>query len=63
MLQRKLWKEREKASEKVVLAGGVKINQIPDKSAFQDAMKPVYAKYLEQNPNLKPLVEMIKNTP
>ena len=63
MLQRKLWKEREKASEAKVLAGGVKINQIPDKSAFQAAMKPVYDKYLEQNPNLKPLVEMIQNTP
>jgi len=63
MLQRQLWKEREKASEAKVLAGGVKFNEIPDKSAFQAAMKPVYDKYLEANPNLKPLVEMIQNTP
>ena len=63
VLQRKLWKEREKASKEKVLAGGVEINEIPDKSAFQAAMKPVYDKYLEQNPNLKPLVEMIQNTP
>jgi tripartite ATP-independent transporter DctP family solute receptor len=63
MLQRKLWKEREKASEKKVLAGGVKLNEIPDKSAFQAAMKPVYDKYLADNPNLKPLVKLIQDTP
>ena len=63
ILQRKLWKERETASEKKVMAGGVKANAIPDKSAFQKAMVPVYEKYLAQNPNLKPLVELIKNTP
>jgi len=63
MLQRQLWKEREKAIEEKVLAGGVKFNEIPDKSAFQAAMKPVYDKYLEANPDLKPLVELIQNTP
>jgi tripartite ATP-independent transporter DctP family solute receptor len=63
LLQRKLWKERSKASEAKVLAGGSKANKIPDKSAFQAAMKPVYAKFLTDNPNLKPLVELIQNTP
>ena len=63
LLQRKLWKEREKASEKKVMAGGVKANDIADKSAFQDAMVPVYNKYLADNPGLKELVELIKNTP
>jgi tripartite ATP-independent transporter DctP family solute receptor len=63
VLQRKLWKERSKASEEKVMAGGVKFNTIPDKKAFQDAMKPVYAKFLEKNPDLKELVEMIQNTP
>ena len=63
MLQRKLWKEREKASEKKVLAGGVQFNAIPDKSGFQSAMKPVYEKFLKDNPNLKVLVETIQNTP
>ena len=62
MLQRKLWKEREKASEEKVIAGGVEFNQIPDKSGFQAAMKPVYEKFLAANPNLKPLVELIQNT-
>ena len=63
MLQRKLWKEREKASEKKVMAGGTEFNQIPDKSAFQAAMKPVYEKYLKDNPDLRPLVELIQATP
>jgi tripartite ATP-independent transporter DctP family solute receptor len=63
MLQRKLWKEREKASEEKVLAGGVQFNEIPDKSGFQAAMKPVYEKFLMDNPNLKTLVETIQNTP
>jgi tripartite ATP-independent transporter DctP family solute receptor len=63
LLQRKLWKERAKASEAKVMAGGAVVNAIPDKSAFQAAMKPVYDKFLADNPNLKPLVEMIQNTP
>jgi tripartite ATP-independent transporter DctP family solute receptor len=63
VLQRKLWKERAKASEAKVKAGGSIINAIPDKSAFQNAMKPVYAKFLADNPNLKKLVELIQNTP
>jgi tripartite ATP-independent transporter DctP family solute receptor len=62
VLQRKLWKERAKASEAKVTAGGSVINAIPDKSAFQDAMKPVYAKFLAENADLKPLVENIQNT-
>jgi tripartite ATP-independent transporter DctP family solute receptor len=62
VLQRELWKKREKASEEKVLAGGAKFNDIPDKSAFQAAMKPVYAKFLADNPDLTALVELIQNT-
>ena len=43
--------------------GGAVANPIPDKSAFQAAMKPVYDKFLAENPTLKPLVEIIQNTP
>ena len=63
LLQRKLWKERSKASEAKVLAGGSVANAIPDKSAFQAAMKPVYDKFLADNPDLRPLVNLIQNTP
>ena len=63
LLQRKLWKERSKASEAKVMSGGAVANAIPDKSPFQDAMKPVYDKFLADNPNLKPLVKLIQDTP
>ena len=44
------------------MKAGVKFNEIPNKQAFMDAMKPVHTKYLAANPNLKPLVNLIKNT-
>ena len=62
VLQRELWSERAKSSREKVMASGVKFNEIPDKSAFQAAMQPVYDKYLGDNPSLKPLVELIQNT-
>ncbi len=61
-LQRELWAEREKTSQEKVMAAGVQFNEIPDKSAFQAAMKPVYDKYLADNPDLLPLVDLIRNT-
>jgi len=63
LIQRKLWKERSMASEKKVKSGGSVVNTIPDKSAFQAAMKPVYAGFLADNPNLKSLVKTIQDTP
>ena len=61
-LQRTLWEERAKASREKVMAGGVKFNDIPDKAAFQNAMKPVYDTYLSDNPDLVPLVKLIQDT-
>lgn len=61
-LQRTLWESRAKASREKVMAAGVKFNEIADKAPFQDAMKPVYDKYLADNPALVPLVELIQNT-
>lgn len=61
-LQRQLWEERATSSREKVMASGVKFNDIADKSAFQSAMQPVYDTYLEANPDLKPLVELIQNT-
>jgi tripartite ATP-independent transporter DctP family solute receptor len=60
--QRKLWADQEKASRTKVEAAGVTVNEVEDKSAFQAAMAPVYAKFLEGNPDLKPLVEEIQST-
>jgi TRAP-type C4-dicarboxylate transport system substrate-binding protein len=61
-LQRKLWTEREASSRKAVEDGGVVVNEIADKSPFQQAMTPVYEAYLESNPDLRPLVELIQAT-
>ncbi len=61
-LQRKLWEERAVSSREKVMKAGVKFNEIPNKQAFMDAMAPVHEKYLAANPDLVPLVNLIKNT-
>ena len=61
-LQRKLWAERAEASRQMVMKSGVKFNDVADKAAFQDAMKPVFEKFLESNQELKPLVAAIQAT-
>lgn len=60
-LQRKLWAEREAASMEIVKAGGVEVNEIADKSAFQAAMAPVYDSFLEKNPDMTDLVNLFRN--
>lgn len=60
-LQRKLWGEREAASMKIVIDGGVEVNEIADKAAFQEAMAPVYDKYLAANPEMTDLVNLFRN--
>ncbi len=60
-LQRKLWQEREAASMEIVRAGGVTVNEIADKSAFQAAMAPVYENYLAANPEMTELVNLFRN--
>ncbi|WP_259920232.1 TRAP transporter substrate-binding protein DctP [Jannaschia sp. M317] len=61
-MQRELWQAREAASRAAVEAAGVQVNEIADKAPFQDAMAPVYAAYLDANPDLRPLVELIQAT-
>jgi tripartite ATP-independent transporter DctP family solute receptor len=60
-LQRKLWGEREAASMKIIMDGGVEVNEIADKAAFQAAMNPVYEKYLAANPDMTDLVNLFRN--
>ncbi|MCL4105501.1 UNVERIFIED_CONTAM: hypothetical protein GTU68_055632 [Idotea baltica] len=59
-LQRELWQAREAASMKVVLDGGVQVNEVEDKAAFQSAMAPVYAQFLEASPELADLVAIFQ---
>lgn len=59
--QRSLWADREKASMATVEAGGTIVNVVEDKAPFQEAMADVYAGFLADNPDLAPLVEMMRN--
>ncbi len=61
-LQRKLWAEREEASMNKLRDAGVQINTIDDKSKFQAAMEPVYAQFLEANPELSDLVQLMRSS-
>jgi len=60
-LQRQLWAEREKKSEEIVRAAGAKIVELADKSAFINAMKPVYDKFVTDD-TLRDLLARIQAT-
>ncbi len=45
-LQRELWAEREKASEELVRDAGATIVELDDKTAFIEAMQPVYDQFV-----------------
>ena len=60
-LQRELWQAREAASMEIVQAGGTIVNTIEDKGPFQEAMAPVYDKFLADNPDLADLVNLIRD--
>jgi TRAP-type C4-dicarboxylate transport system substrate-binding protein len=57
---RKLWDEKELESRKKVEAGGAQIVEV-DKKSFQDAMKPVYEKFIT-DPKLKDMVAKVQAT-
>ena len=58
--QRELWQDREAKSMEVVRAGGTEVNEIADKAPFQEAMAPVYAQFIEANPELEDLVTTMR---
>lgn len=58
--QRELWAKRSNASREKVISAGVKFNEISDKAPFQAAMKPVYDKFIAENPDLEGLVKAIQ---
>ena len=60
-LQRRLWAEQEKASEDKVAAAGAEIIKDVDKTAFIEAMAPVYEKYVT-TPEAQDLVKRIRET-
>lgn len=54
--ERKLWYQREEASLKKMVEAGTEVNEIKDKKAFQEAVKPVWEKYAGQH---KALIERV----
>jgi tripartite ATP-independent transporter DctP family solute receptor len=58
--QRKKWDEQEAKSMAVVKAGGAEIVEV-DKASFQNAMAPVYEKFIT-TPDLKRLVKAVQDT-
>jgi len=57
---RKLWDEKEGKSKEKVIAGGAQVIEV-DKKSFQDAMKPVYDKFITTE-KLKSLVKRVQDT-
>ena len=57
---RKLWDERETKSKAIAVAGGAQFIEV-DKASFQNAMKPVYDKFMV-DAKLKSLVARIQDT-
>jgi len=57
---RKLWDEKEAKSKAAVVAGGAEIIEV-DKKSFQEAMKPVYEKFIT-DPKMKEMVGKIQAT-
>ncbi|MCT8998717.1 TRAP transporter substrate-binding protein [Chelativorans intermedius] len=60
--QRQLWAERSKASREKVEAAGVIVNEVEDKAMFQAAMQPLYETFVQENPDLEPLIMAIRET-
>ena len=60
-VQRKLWADQEKASEEKVVAAGAEVIKDIDKTAFVEAMAPVYEKYVT-TPEAQDLVKRIQET-
>lgn len=58
--QRKLWAESEKEALEVVEKAGVAIVR-PDKTAFENAVQPMYSKYKDDK-DMSALIKDIKNT-
>jgi tripartite ATP-independent transporter DctP family solute receptor len=57
--QRALWYDMEKKSLAQMTEAGAQINEVPDRKAFQDAVKPVWDKYGAQN---AALIKQIEDT-
>ena len=62
LYQRELWAVQSEQARKDVEEAGIAVNEIADKSPFQNAMAAVYDEYLAANPDMKKLVEIAQST-
>ncbi|WP_323765390.1 TRAP transporter substrate-binding protein [Marinovum sp.] len=62
LYQRELWAVQSEQARKDVEEAGVTVNEIADKTPFQDAMVAVYDDYLAANPDMRKLVELAQST-
>ncbi|RVV97550.1 TRAP transporter substrate-binding protein [Mesobaculum littorinae] len=60
--QRELWAASSEESRQKVLDAGVEVNEVDDPAAFQDAMQPIYTKFIEANPDLESYIDDIRAT-
>ncbi|MBF2760715.1 MAG: TRAP transporter substrate-binding protein [Ectothiorhodospiraceae bacterium AqS1] len=62
LYQRELWAVQSDQARKDVEAAGIMVNEIADKTPFQNAMDSVYEEYLAANPDMRRLVEIARTT-
>jgi len=60
--QRKLWSALEEKARRDVEANGARVNAIPDRRPFEEAMRPLFDQVLT-DPKLRALVERIRAVP
>lgn len=60
MEQRQLWQEQVEESRQKVLDAGVQINEVDDREAFKERMRPIYEEFVTQNPQFESLVSDIQ---
>jgi tripartite ATP-independent transporter DctP family solute receptor len=62
LYQRELWAIQSEQARKDVEEAGIVVNEIADKTPFQNAMASVYEEYLTANPDMKTLVDLARST-
>jgi len=62
LYQRELWAVQSEQARKDVEAAGIVVNEVADKTPFQDAMVSVYDEYLAANPDMSELVDLARST-
>lgn len=58
--QRRLWEESSLTSRQQVLDAGVQINEVDDKTAFQEKMQPLYTNFIQKHPDFEAVIRDIQ---